>query len=344
MPDDRRLGRRLTAFAPGRVNLIGDHTDYTAGLAMPMAIDLGTTITGHRIDDRIVLRSDGFTGVVDLALDDLGNDPRSIEPAWGRYVAGVASELRTGVGFDGDVRTTIPVGTGLSSSAALEVAVALALGATEPPLELALACQRAEQVASGVPCGVMDQLTSVAGVEGHALLIDFRTLTTEPVALPSGVDVVVIHSGQERELATSAYAERRAQLESAERAIGPLRDAAPEDLTAIGDRLVRARARHVVAENGRVLRFAAALRRGDLAMAGALMVEAHASFRDDFDASTPVVDALVDHLVATPGVHGARLTGGGFGGCVVALVEPGTPTEGWGRHWVVKASGGARVL
>ncbi len=187
----------------------------------------------------------------------------------------------------------------------------------------------------------MDQLTSLAGVADHALLIDFRTLAVEPVPIPADVSVVVVHSGQERVLATSAYAERRAQLEIAEQTIGPLRDADLDDLATIRDPVVRARARHVVAENARVIRFADALRRGDVAAAGTLMVEAHASFRDDFGASTPVVDALVDQLVATTGVHGARLTGGGFGGCVVALVEPGTPTETWGRHWQVRASDGA---
>jgi galactokinase len=326
------------------VNLIGDHTDYTGGLAMPMDIDLGTTITGVRTAAHVVLESAGFDGALRLPLDPDGTptvDPGSVQPAWGRYVAAVASTLRTGNGFEGRITTTIPVGTGLSSSAALEVAVAVALGATGTPVELALACQAAEVLASGVPCGVMDQLTSLAGVDGHALLIDFRTLAFEPVPMPSQASVVVVHSGQERELATSAYAERRHQLEEAERRIGPLRDAHIDDLDAIHDRTVRARARHVVTENARVLRFADALRRGDVATAGGLMTDAHTSFRDDFGASTPVVDALVERLVNTPGVHGARLTGGGFGGCVVALAEAGTTTDGWGRHWVVQASAGA---
>ena len=358
MPDGPRAGRRFAAFAPGRVNLIGDHTDYTGGLAVPVAIDLGTTITGTWTSGRVQLESEGFAGSLSFALgpDDAAlADPASVEPPWGRYVAAVASVLAdrgseaesgsaSDLGFDGRITTTIPVGTGLSSSAALEVAAAVVLGATGSVVEIALACQRAEQVASGVPCGVMDQLASLAGVEGHALLMDFRSLEVEAVPIPSGVSIVVVHSGDERELATSAYAERRAQLETAERLIGPLRDAGVDDLHALDDVLVRARARHVVTENERVLRFADALRAGDVAEAGTLMVDAHASYRDDFGASTPAVDALVERLVATPGVHGARLTGGGFGGCVVALVEEGTPTGGWGRHWVVKASGGARVM
>ncbi|MGZ4786423.1 MAG: galactokinase [Acidimicrobiales bacterium] len=352
MPDHRaRTSPEVVVWAPGRVNLIGDHTDYTGGLAVPMAIDLGTTITGRRVEGRITLRSSGFPGTVDTPLGRGSKalaDPGSVEPSWGRYVAAVASQLRTGVGFDGEVRTTIPIGTGLSSSAAFAVALVIATatiaGLHLDPVETALAAQQVEQLASGVPCGVMDQLVSLTGVSGHALLIDFRTLATEPVPVPADAAIAVIHSGEERRLASSAYAERRAQLEAAERIVGPLREATRDDLATIDDDVVRARARHVVSENDRVLRFAAALRQGDLMAAGALMIDAHASFRDDFGASTPAVDALVDRLVATPGVHGARLTGGGFGGCVVALVDPGTSTEGWGRHWLVQASGGARVL
>lgn len=351
MPEARRPGHGFAAVAPGRVNLIGDHTDYTGGLAVPMAIDLGTTITGSWTgaeDSTVMLESDGFDGSLSFTLDaddPAMVDPSSVEPAWGRYVAAVASLVhRGGPGFEGRASTTIPIGTGLSSSAALEVAVAVVLGADGSAVDIASACQQAELLASGVPCGVMDQLTSLAGVAGHALLIDFRTLDIEPVPLPPDLSVVVVHSGQARELATSAYAERREQLEAAQLIVGPLRDAALDDLEAIDDPVVRARSRHVVTENARVLRFADALRSGDTRAAGALMVEAHASFRDDFEASTPVVDALVDRLVATPGVHGARLTGGGFGGCVVALVEPGTPTDEWGRHWVVEASAGAHLL
>jgi len=334
----------IRAHAPGRVNLIGEHTDYVDGLALPMAIDLGTTIEGHSTDDgRIRLRSAGFPGVVDLPLTV--DDPTTVEPAWGRYVAGVMAEVRPTRGFEGEISTTIPVGTGLSSSAALELATELALRSTEPEvrfsslLDLARACQRAEQRASGVPCGLMDQLTSAAGVAGHALLIDFRTSSVEPVPVPDGVEMVVVPSGQERELATSAYAERRAQLESAIAVVGSLRDATLADLATIDDTVARARARHVVTENTRVLDVVAAFRAGDPVGAGRIMTEAHASFRDDFAASTPVVDALVERLVATPGVFGARLTGGGFGGCVVALTEPGVLHEGW----VVHASAGARI-
>ena len=312
---------RVHSHAPGRVNLIGDHTDYTGGLVLPMAIDLGTTVELDVGGDAVALSSDAEAEEARVALDVA--DPSTVSPAWARYVAGVVAELRPPAGGVGTVRTTIPLGAGLSSSAALEVAVALALGFTGTALELAQRCQRAEQRASGVPCGIMDQLASAAGVEGHALLIDCRSLVVTPVRLPEDAAVVAVHSGQSRTLAGSAYADRRAGCEAAEQRIGPLRDATLDDVAGIADAEQRRLARHVVSENGRVAAFAGALRAGDLRAAGALMDESHASLRDDFAVSTPVLDALVEHLRRVPGVHGARLTGAGFGGAVVALCESG---------------------
>ena len=337
----------LVVRAPGRVNLIGDHTDYVGGLALPMAIDLVTTVVGRRVPERVRLRSDGFDGVVELSRADDGRWPATLAPsmpAWGRYVAAVLTELEPATGFDGVVSTTLPVGAGLSSSAALEVAVALACLTDQPRRELgslglAQACQRVEHRASGVPCGLMDQLTSVSGVAGHALLVDFRTLVIELVPIPESVTVVVVHSGQVRRLEDSAYGDRRREVEAAQRQIGPLRDATLADVAAVADPAARARARHVVTENARVRAFAAALRDDDLVTAGAIMAESHVSNRDDFDASTPEVDRLVERLAAVPGVYGARLVGGGFGGCVVALTEPGVLHEGW----TVRASAGASV-
>lgn len=337
---------RVRARAPGRVNLIGDHTDHTGGLVLPMAIDLETTVElergGHWLD--LVSADDPEPARVDLARRPF--DPAAVTPAWASYVAGVAAVIRATVGGSGRVRTTLPIGAGLSSSAALEVATALALGFAGTPLDLALACQRAEHLASGVPCGVMDQLASAAGVEGHALLIDCTTLDVTPVPLPGGAAVVVVDSGQRRSLATSAYAARRADCEAAEARIGPLRQATVADVAALPDGVLRRRARHVVTENARVRACAAALVDGDLAGAGALMVESHRSLRDDFEVSTPALDGLVERIVALPGVLGARLTGAGFGGCVVALVEPGgTPAAAatGARGWVVRASAGASV-
>jgi galactokinase len=315
------VAEQIATRAPGRVNLIGDHTDYTGGLVLPMAIDRWTTVRGVRADGDVHLRS----------CQDA--DP-------GAYVAAIAAEMGTVLGIDGVIDSTVPVGAGLSSSAALEVAVALALGHDGTPLELAQLCQRAEHRATGVPTGIMDQLASTSGVDGHALVIDCTTLAVTPVPLPPDTEIVVVDSGQRRALVTSAYAERAAECAAAEAAIGPLRQAVMADLSRIDDPVVRARARHVVTENERVRAFAAAVNDGDLAEAGRLMAASHASLRDDFAVSTPGVDALVARLHATPGVFGARMTGGGFGGCVVALARPGALHEGW----VVRAVGGASVI
>jgi galactokinase len=330
---------RVEAYAPGRVNLIGDHTDHAGGRALPMAIDRGTTVIGHPTSEPVVrLRSSAEREEAVVPLDVA--DPAAVAPAWARYVAGVVHELRPRSGFAGEVRTTLPVGVGLSSSAALELAVALALGFEGSAGALAELGQRAEHRSSGVPCGIMDQLTSAAGMEGHALLLDFTSGAVVPVPLPAEATVVVVGSGQSRTLAGSAYAERRGACEAAARLIGPLAAASPADVATIADPVLRRRARHVVTENGRVDAFAAALRAGDLAGAGALMGESHASLRDDFEVSTPALDALVDRLTAMAGVHGARLTGAGFGGCVVALTDPGALADGW----PVRASAGARRL
>lgn len=328
----------VTAVAPGRVNLIGDHTDYTGGLALPMAIDLVTTVTGQPGGDQIVLRSEDESEPALLALRVA--DPAAVEPPWARYVAGVVAELRPTTGFTGTVSTSIPVGAGLSSSAALELAVALALGARTDPLPLALLGQRAEQRASGVPCGIMDQLASASGVEDHALLLDCHSLSVRPVALPDDVDVVVIHSGEARRLAASGYAERRTQCEAAEDIVGPLRLLHEPALDRIVDPVLRRRARHVVTENARVMAFVEAFEVGDVSTAGRLMADSHASLAGDFEVSTPTIDALVRRLASTRGVHGVRMTGGGFGGCVVALTEPGILSEGW----TVQAGPGARRL
>jgi galactokinase len=326
------------AHAPGRVNLIGDHTDYTGGLVLPVAIDQGITVTLDRGGDRVILTSDRFPGAADVPLDV--GDPSSVKPGWARYVAGVVAACRPAEGGRGAVASTLPPGSGLSSSAALEVALALALGFEGDPLTLAKTCQKAEENAAGVPCGLMDQLCSVAGRRGHALLIDCRAESVEAVPLDPGCSVLVVPSGETRQLSGSPYAERRRQCEEAERQIGPLRDASVEDLTQIGDPTLRRRARHVVTENARVRAFAVAMRAGDPVVAGHLMLESHASLRDDFEVSTEVLDELVRSLAARRGVYGARLTGAGFGGCVVALTEPDAVDAGW----TIEASDGARLI
>ena len=328
----------VVAFAPGRVNLIGDHTDYTGGLCLPMAVTRGVTIRGERGGASIRLRSEADQSPADVPFEV--SDPAATSPPWARYVAGVVAELRPDVGFSGTVHSDLPIGAGLSSSAALEVAVALALGATGTPQEIAALCQRAEQRASGVPCGILDQLSSTSGVEGHALLMDCSLETTTPVPVPESFEFVVVHSGQERTLAGSDYATRRAECELAETMIGPLRSATLDAVASIDDPIARRRARHVVTENQRVRDTAAAFAVGDVTAVGALFRASHASLRDDFECSTPIVDALVERLCATAGVHGARMTGGGWGGCVVAVTEPGTLDEGW----VVAPGGPARLV
>jgi galactokinase len=329
-----------TYRAPGRVNLIGDHTDYNEGFVLPLAVDLDCVVRAQPRDDgRVVLRSGDRGGEVDIAADG-STDSTTVEPPWGRYAAGVVSTLaergREPAGIDATITSTIPLGAGLSSSAALEVAVGLALcdaaAFSLPTLELARACQEAEMVATGVPCGIMDQLTSLAGSRDRALLIDCRTFEIEPIPLPPRLAVLVIHTGMPRQLVDSAYAERRRACESVAARLGvpALRDATLEQ---VAD---EPRARHVVSENARVLAAAEALASGDLAALGQLLAESHASLRDDFEVSTPELDVLVEKLVEA-GALGARLTGAGFGGCVVGLAsrdEAAAVVEtAAGRYW-----------
>ena len=339
----------VRAYSPGRVNLIGDHTDYNEGLALPMAVDLGTTVTfTAEGGPRVVLRSGDETEPADVDAH-VALEPRllqAIEPRWARYVAGAVAAVGARTGGSGTVRTTLPIGAGLSSSAALVVATALALGCEAEPGALARTCQRAEQAATGVRGGIMDQLVVCAAQEGSALLIDFADLSTTAVEMPPGAEVLVVHSGETRTLDRTAYAERRTECEAAAFRLGPLGRVDPQAASAIPDALLRRRARHVVSECDRVRWFAMALRAGDLVEAGRLMTASHRSLARDFDVSTPALDSLVDWLLGRPGVLGARLTGAGFGGCAVALAEPGavdlsvlsTPA------WRVRAAGPARVL
>lgn len=339
----------VRAQSPGRVNLIGDHTDYNEGLALPMAVDLGTTVTF--VPDagaRLVLRSTHEPEPADVELR-VPLDYRhlaAVEPRWARYVAAVASAVRPPTGGSGTVRTTLPVGAGLSSSAALEVALALVLGCDAEPLILARTCQHAEQAATGVQTGIMDQLTVSAAQEGCALLIDFADLSMQPVEMPGDAEVVVVHSGETRSLDRTAYGARRAECETAAHRLGPLGQVEPEVAQAIPDPVLRRRARHVASECARVRSFAAALRAGDRSEAGRLMSQSHHSLAHDFEVSTPGLDALVEWLVRRPGVFGARLTGAGFGGCVVALTEPGALDVGalGTPAWRVHPAGRARLV
>ncbi|MEN9300404.1 MAG: galactokinase [Actinomycetota bacterium] len=326
----------ITAVAPGRVNLIGDHTDYTGGLVLPFAIDLATVIEGVRGGSTINLRSRELDGSVNVSL--LARHDENITPPWGRYVSAVASLIQPSEGFVGSIRSDIPLGGGLSSSAALEVAVALALGADLDPLRLAELCRNAEHLATGVPTGIMDQLCIASAREGHATLIDCHTKSITHVPISDEVDVVVRFVAQ-RTLEGSEYSERVAECTRAESEIGPLRQATEDDVARLSDEIVRSRARHVVTENARVTSFAAALQRGDWTSAGASMTSSHRSLTDDYGVSTPQMDEAVQETLAIPGVFGSRMTGGGFGGCIVTLCRPDADVPGWR----VKPSAGARV-
>jgi galactokinase len=331
------------ARAPGRVNLIGDHTDYTGGLVLPMAIDRHTTIVFERSDD-VSATSSNFDGEVRFDLPVA--DAAAVQPAWGRYIAGVAGAMNernmTPRGFTGAVATTVPIGGGLSSSAALEVAAALAFGIDADVATIAAVCRRAEHLATNVPCGIMDQLTSLSGVKDHALLIDCHSLDVTPIRVPESLAVWVVEISS-RTLDGSEYPARVAQCAVAEREIGPLRLADVQSANRIVDPVVRARARHVVTENERVRQFAAALMAGDFRAAGQLMIASHASLRDDFATSTTQMDAAVEHYSQVPGVYGVRMTGGGFGGCIVVLADDDAAIDAAINGMRVHAADGASL-
>jgi galactokinase len=320
----------LLARAPGRVNLIGDHTDYNDGFVLPMAIDREVWIALRpRADRRVKAISESDPRPVGLTVDAGG-----VEAGWGAYLQGVSWALREAdlpvQGWDGFVASDVPVGAGLSSSAALELAAAMAFlaGAERRPglVDLARLAQRAENDWVGVSCGIMDQLVVAAGRAGHALLIDCRTLEARPVPLPAGVAVLVLDTTTRRDLVASAYNQRRRECEQAARVLGvaALRDVDAADVARHAERLghpLVGRARHVVTENDRTRRAAEALGRGDVRTTGSLMAESHVSLRDDFEVSSDALDAIVDAAAVQPGCHGARMTGAGFGGCAVALVD-----------------------
>jgi galactokinase len=308
------------------VNLIGEHTDYTSGLVFPMAIDRWTTIDYDVTGSGIVLDSADADGTVSIALGK--SFDATMTPSWGRYVGAVASLLDSPRGISGHIITTIPVGAGLSSSAALEIAVALALGCELPSSELAQLTQRAEHVATGIPTGIMDQLCIASAREGHGTMIDCRTLEVQYVPIPTDVKIVVRFIAH-RTLVGSAYADRVAQCAEAESIIGPLRDASLADVVAIADATIASRARHVISENARVVSFASALASGDYSGAGEIMTDSHRSLAQDFATSNDQMNAAVQDIRAIPGVFGARMTGGGFGGCIVALCEPDAVVDGW---------------
>ncbi len=325
----------LWVQAPGRVNLIGEHTDYNDGFVLPCAIDKGTLVAVQARDDAVVrVCATDFGGALDEFRIDATITPNPPAP-WANYVRGVLEVLRQrGLPLRGAnlaIAGDLPRGAGLSSSASLEVAIAQVFhtlmawpGITQT--DLALIAQRAENSFVGCQCGIMDPLISARGQAGHALLIDCRSLQTRAVPIPDNTVVMIVDSAIQRGLVDSAYNQRRQQCEQAALHLGvaALRDADLDLLRTRGaglEAVVQRRARHVISENQRTLDAADALRAGDLPRLGRLMAQSHTSMRDDFEITTPAIDQLV-HLLqdAIGSAGGARMTGGGFGGCVVALM------------------------
>jgi len=328
-----RFGGRPEAVinAPGRVNLIGEHTDYSEGFVMPMAINRGISIAASpRQDSRLRVFSIDFDEMLDVRLDDL----QKSSPGWQEYIKGVAWVMQRGgqslCGWDGVMAGDVPIGAGLSSSAAVEIASAFAFNLftdiQKSRVELASAAQKAERVWVGVQVGIMDQLISAVGKKGHAVRIDCRTLEYKYVQIPREARFVVLDTGTRRELSNSAYNERREECEQAAQVLGvnTLRDATLIMLTVLQNEMnaiVYKRARHVISENKRVHDFAAAMRDTDFARMGALLNQSHASLRDDFEVSSTELDLIVEIALRQPGCFGARMTGAGFGGCALALIK-----------------------
>ncbi|NXD87118.1 GALK1 Galactokinase, partial [Halcyon senegalensis] len=357
--------------APGRVNLIGEHTDYNGGFVLPMALQLGTVLVGSPTQD-------GTISILTTSVE--ADEPHRVQfpapchgsplspgqPRWANYVKGVIQHYRGGPvpGFSAVIASDIPLGGGLSSSAALEVATYTFLQQLCPDdgdlVAKALACQKAEHTFASVPCGIMDQFISVMGKEGHALLIDCRSLETVPVPLTdASLAILITNSNVQHTLTGSEYPMRRRQCEEAAAALGKssLRDATMTELEAARSQLgeeVHRRARHVISEIARTAQAAQALQDRDYRMFGRLMVESHNSLRDDYEVSCSELDELVAAALEVDGVYGSRMTGGGFGGCTVTLLEAGAAERaqhhiqekysGTATFYLTKPSGGAKVL
>ncbi|XP_048346736.1 galactokinase [Sphaerodactylus townsendi] len=361
---------KIAVSAPGRVNLIGEHTDYNQGFVLPMALQMGTVIVGSP-------RQDGIICIITTAEE--AEEPRKVqfpvpgeggalkpgEPRWANYIKGVIQHYRAAPlpGFNVVITNNVPLGGGLSSSASLEVATYTFLQQLCPddgdPVAKALACQKAEHTFAMMPCGIMDQFISVMGKEGHALLIDCRSLETRLVPLTDPNLVVLITNSNIRHTLTgSEYPTRRRQCEEAAKVLGKasLREASMSDLEAskalLSEEVYR-RARHVIGEIERTAKAAEVLQSRDYKRFGQLMVESHNSLRNDYEVSCAELDELVAAALEVPGVYGSRMTGGGFGGCTVTLLES-SATEEVVRHikekfsrtatfYCTKASSGTKV-
>ncbi|CAO2646109.1 Galk1 [Lemmus lemmus] len=363
----------LAVSAPGRVNLIGEHTDYNQGLVLPMALELVTVLVGSpRTDGLVSLLTTSKNADEPQRLQfPLPTAQRSLEPGtpqWANYVKGVIQHYPAAAaplpGFSAVVVSSVPLGGGLSSSASLEVATYTFLQQLCPDsgsiAARAQVCQRAEHSFAGVPCGIMDQLIALLGQKGYALLIDCRSLETSLVPLSDPkLAVLITNSNVRHSLGSSEYPIRRRQCEEVAQALGKesLREVRLEELEAGRELMSKAgfrRARHVVGEIQRTAQAAAALSRGDYKAFGRLMVESHYSLRDDYEVSCPELDQLVEAALSVPGVYGSRMTGGGFGGCTVTLLEASAASRvmhhiqeqysGTATFYLSQAADGAQVL
>ncbi|MFZ0911094.1 MAG: galactokinase [Candidatus Acidiferrales bacterium] len=323
--------------APGRTNLIGEHTDYNDGFVMPAAIGAYCWIAANARDDRsLVLRSENFRETVEVDLESTSLRPTK---SWSDYPIGVAVMLeRAGLKIRGAnllIQGEVPIGAGLSSSAAIEVATACALlrlaGLDADHTRVARICQQAENDFVGMRCGIMDQFASLFGKEGHAILLDCRSLEFKPMPIPKNVDLVICNTMVRHALASSEYNRRRADCEEAVRILSralpgvrALRDVSFKQLArhkSMLPEIIYRRALHIVSENARVIEAGDSLKRGDVAMFGRLMAESHASLRDLYEVSCPELDLMVELANKQKGILGARMTGGGFGGCTINLVD-----------------------
>ena len=359
---------RWIVRAPGRVNLIGEHTDYNDGFVLPLAIDRAVWIALRPRDDRrVIVHSIDYNQSAEFLLENLQNE----KSGWIEYIKGTAWALADAsfklTGWEGVMQGDVPLGAGLSSSAALEMATARAFAAAGNldwnPAAMAKLGQRAENRWVGVNCGIMDQLISAAGQADHALLIDCRSLDTQPVPFPAGVAVVVLDTSTRRGLVDSAYNERRSQCEAAAKFFGvtALRDVTVEQFQQSADGLdavTRRRALHVITENDRTVKAADAMRSGDAVGLGRLMQQSHVSLRDDYEVSSDALNAMVECASAHEACYGARMTGAGFGGCAMALIRA-EAAEDFVRHtsttyqektghepavYVCRATNGAEVV